>query len=110
VNRRGKSRPTEIPSPDRKARSESLYFMSYASLLPTDKRNIKTKARMENGEMMQRETDRNTPRKTGTSAIFFTTSPTVIKTQEKKNAGGGGRVNERHCFLLLQTVTENLML
>jgi len=58
--------------------------MSYPSPLPSNKRNIKTKARMENGDMMQRGAVRLTPRKTGPNAIFSTTNSRLIKNQEKK--------------------------
>ena len=84
VDRRGKSRPTGIRSLDLPVRSESLYRMSYSGSLPSDKRNIKTKARMENGITMQTETDRSTTGKAGLSAIFSTTNPRLIKTQEKE--------------------------
>jgi hypothetical protein len=59
--------------------------MSYPSPVPSNKRNIETKARMENGDMMQTEAVRSTPRKTGPSAISSTTNSRLIKTQEKKN-------------------------
>ena len=39
---------------------------------------------MENGEMMQTEVARSTPKKTGPCAIFSTTNPRLIKTREKK--------------------------
>ena len=97
MDRRGKFRPTGIRFYNRPARSESLYRTSYPSLLPSNKHNIKTKARMENGEMMQAEAARSTPRKTGPSAIFSTSNPKLIKTQEKENIygtrekGGGGK-------------------